>query len=370
MDKATWYQLDRPEEIISPSLLIYPDRIEKNIQTMIRMVGDVQLLRPHIKTHKMREIIQMQLDHGIYKFKCATIAEAELLAKTGAKDILLAYQPAGIHISRFLALQEAYPASQFSTLVDNAFSLKEMQAMAAEKKTSISLWIDINNGMDRTGITPGPEAKMLYLAIVASEYSSAKGFHVYDGHLRNPKFKERKAACDHAFKTVLDFKSDLEASGLSVPAIVAGGSPTFGIHCEREGVEKSPGTTLLWDQGYGQLFPELDFLHAAVLLTRIISKPTTTYLCFDLGHKSIAPEMNFPRVKFLDLPESEQLKQSEEHLIVSSSTAAHHQVGDIHYALPMHICPTVAKYDQVLTVNERKVTGAWPVAARNYKIDI
>ena len=89
MADKNWYEIDTPEEIVSPSLLVYPNRIEKNIKLMIKIIGDVTRLRPHIKTHKTAEIIEMQMQHGIQKFKCATIAEAELLAKCGAKDILL-----------------------------------------------------------------------------------------------------------------------------------------------------------------------------------------------------------------------------------------------------------------------------------------
>jgi hypothetical protein len=47
--------------------------------------GNVDRLRPHIKTHKTQEVNDLLLKSGIYKFKCATIAEAELLAISNAK---------------------------------------------------------------------------------------------------------------------------------------------------------------------------------------------------------------------------------------------------------------------------------------------
>ena len=75
--------------------MVYPDRIEKNIQLMVEMTGTPEQLRPHIKTHKTKEIIEMQMAYEIHKFKCATIAEAELLGQCGAKDILVAIQPVG-----------------------------------------------------------------------------------------------------------------------------------------------------------------------------------------------------------------------------------------------------------------------------------
>ena len=90
-----WHTLAAPDEIPSPALLVYPDRIEENIRRTIAALGQAERLRPHVKTHKMAELVEMQLKAGITKFKCATIAEAEMLGQAGAKDVLLANQPTG-----------------------------------------------------------------------------------------------------------------------------------------------------------------------------------------------------------------------------------------------------------------------------------
>ena len=149
-----------------------------------------------------------------------------------------------------------------------------------------------------------------------------------------------------------------------------GGSPTFPIHAKRQEVEASPGTTLLWDERYSSSFQEMKFLHAAVLLTRIISKPTQNVICLDLGHKSIAPEMNFPRVKIFGLEDCVQTGQSEEHLVLSCPPGKSVEVGDVFYAIPMHICPTVAKYPKLITVANGTITGSWKVAARDHSLVI
>src|SRR5664280_129640 len=90
---SSWYLINNIGEVSSPALLVYPDRIETNIKKMIEIAGDVDRLRPHVKTHKMSEIIKLQMKYGIYKFKCATISETEMVARCGASDILLAIQP-------------------------------------------------------------------------------------------------------------------------------------------------------------------------------------------------------------------------------------------------------------------------------------
>lgn len=366
----TWFPLRHPENVISPSLLIYPDRIRHNINLMLKMVGDPKKLRPHVKTHKTAEIIQMQMEVGIHKFKCATIAEAELLGNCGAKDVLLALQPVGKNIARLATLIKKFPKTHFSTLVDNSKTLAELADCAKTNGVTLSLYIDLNIGMNRTGIAPRTEALELYRAINDHPNLHPEGLHAYDGHLRNPDPAVRKEDCDLAFEKVAALKERILSENLPEPIIVVGGSPTFPYHAKRKNVIASPGTTLLWDAGYGGQFPEMEFLPAAVLHTRIISKPKAGLLCFDLGHKSIAPEMPFPRVKFLTLDHGKQVSQSEEHLVVEYDDLKILQVGSSHYAIPMHICPTVAKYAELLVIGNGEVIDSWNVVARDHKLTI
>jgi len=370
MEKENWYSLKSPEGVVSPSLLVYPERIEKNIETMLQIAGGAAFLRPHIKTHKIAEIIQMQLKYGIEKFKCATIAEAELLASTGAKDVLLAIQPVGPNILRFFDLMRTYPQVHFSTIVDNNKVINEIASVAASRETVVSLWLDLNNGMHRTGILPGAEALELYKLMTSNPRVMVEGLHVYDGHIRDSDIKIRTQNCNRAFEAVRTLKSEIERLGMQVKTISAGGTPCFPIHAKRSKVELSPGTSLLWDDQYRRLFPDLKFISAAVLITRIISKPQPGYLCLDLGHKSVAPEMPLPRVHFLAGVDFEQVGQSEEHLVVTTKASEKYELGDILYAIPAHICPTVAKYHEVTTIIDRMPSEVWKVAARNNKITI
>lgn len=370
MENRNWFKIANTEDVYSPSLLVYPDRILHNIRVMVEMAGGAEHLRPHIKTHKTAEIIEMQLEQGIQKFKCATIAEAELLAMCHAPDILLAMQPVGANMKRFFDLTDRYPESKFSALVDNLDTLNALSEMAVLQGTIISLWMDINCGMDRTGIVPDENAIALYRKMDADPHVEAKGLHAYDGHIRNTDVAERKKECDFAFASVINLKNTLESKGIKAIGIVAGGSPTFPFHAQREGVEASPGTTLLWDAGYGEKFPEMDFLPAAVLLTRIISKPAKSILCLDLGHKHLAPEMPFPRVRFLNMENCIQKGQSEEHFVLEYPNTERLVIGDVCYALPVHICPTVAKYDGLLVVSEGVIIDKWQVIARNQSITL
>ncbi|MEM1339048.1 MAG: D-TA family PLP-dependent enzyme [Bacteroidota bacterium] len=370
MKTLDWYAVEGVENINTPCLLVFPERIEQNIQEMLRIAGTPERLRPHVKTYKMAEVIQMQRKHGIESFKCATIAEAELLASTGAKDILLAMQPVGPNISRLLDLAAQYPDLRFSCLVDNPKSVKDIAQEAQNRKLNMGVFIDINNGMNRTGIVPGPEVITLFTAITNTSSLHARGFHVYDGHLRLPDLEERKTACELALQPVFNVKTQLEGRGHTIELIIVGGSPTFPAHAHRDAIVLSPGTVMLWDAGYGTKFPDMNFQYAAVLVTRLVSKPRADRFCLDLGHKALASEMNFPRVEFLNTNDFEQIGQSEEHFVVAVRNPERYEIGDVFYAVPMHVCPTVAKYPEVKVVKNRKVTARWKVAARDHKITI
>lgn len=365
-----WYEIQNAHQVATPALLVYPERITHNIKRMIEIAGDVNRLRPHVKTYKNAEIIRMQQAYGIEKFKCATIAEAELLAQCEAKDVLIAMQLVGQNVDRFFELVKTYTATKFSMLVDDLEHAKLLCEVSSHNKVITPLWMDINVGMNRTGILPDESAQELFKFLSENNHVQAMGFHVYDGHLRDSDFQQRKKQCDECFQAVLQLKDELSVQGISVDTIIAGGSPSFPIHALRQQVELSPGTVLLWDAGYGKRFPEMQMQQAAVLISRIISKPSQGVITSDLGHKSIAPEMNFPRIKLLNAKDLEQVSQSEEHFVFNSDHWASYKIGDLIYGIPMHICPTVAKYEHLQVVKSGEVVGRWKVGARGQKISI
>ena len=363
-----WYSIENPQEVFSPSLLVYPDRIESNILKMIKMAGDANRLRPHIKTHKMSEIIRLQMNHGIYKFKCATISETEMAARCGAKDILLAMQPVGPNIQRFFRLKQAFQNVNISCIADSEQILRQLSLMACRFDSETQIWIDINTGMNRTGIAPGEEAIRIYKLTDSLPKLKAVGLHVYDGHIHEKVLASRQQICDDSFAFVQSIRDDLKKEGFSHVRIVAGGTPTFPVHASRNDVETSPGTLLLWDYGYSSSFSDMDFLNAAVLFTRIISKPAEDLLCLDLGHKAVGSEMAQPRIKILGMDDYSIIGHSEEHMVIRSTDAGKLNPGDHLYAIPWHICPTVDRYDSVYVVTESNVTNQWNVEARKRQI--
>ncbi len=366
------YLLKEPAAMASPALLVYHEVVEENIREMINMAGGPERLMPHVKTHKMPQVVLMQRKHGIQRFKCATFAEAQMLAETGAKDVLMAYQLNSPTAEAFAELAIRFPNTTFASVVDNAASAQLLSTIFSNifnsrkpigftRSNSVPLqaqvYIDIDNGMHRTGIAP-EKALALYREIRELPALHVRGLHVYDGHLRASDLAERTRQCNEAFAPVAEL-----AAAMGNPEIVAGGTPTFPIHVLRKDVICSPGTCILWDEGYGTSLPEQHFTPAAVLFTRVISKPMDGHITLDLGHKAVSAENPITkRVFFHDLDTYEVISQSEEHLVVKTPDADKLQVGDVLYGIPWHVCPTVALYNEAQIITGDVHTGTWPIA--------
>ena len=232
----------------------------------------------------------MMMEAGINKFKCATIAEAEMLAMIGAGDVLLAYQPSVARLQRLLSLVKDYPQTVFSCLVDDRNVAVKVSGACVGAGVELGVYIDLNVGMNRTGIGSVEGAIDLYAFCMQLGGVRVIGLHAYDGHLRQTDMAERKRACDDAFDRVLRVRDGVVAKGFGEPVIVVGGSPSFPVHASRRDVECSPGTFIYWDRGYSLVLPEQGFLPAAVLVTKVISLPADGLVCLDLGHKSVASE--------------------------------------------------------------------------------
>ena len=129
------YALRDTSELLSPGLLIYRGLVRRNLQDMIAMAQGAERLRPHVKTHKMAEIVRMAESMGIRKHKCATIAEAEMVAAAGGTDVLLSYPLTGPNLKRFALLVRGYRNTTFRATVDHPDSARALSAACGRART-------------------------------------------------------------------------------------------------------------------------------------------------------------------------------------------------------------------------------------------
>jgi D-serine deaminase-like pyridoxal phosphate-dependent protein len=367
MMQQDWYLIPNEETLETPALVFYETRIRENIGILKGMINDVGRLRPHVKTHKCLEITHMLIDAGIHKFKCATIAEAEMLGLAKAKDVLLAYQPVGENINRFFKLIDQYSGTSFSCLLDNIETARAISDMAVAENKVVEVYIDLNVGMNRTGILP-ELAHRLVTALLGLPNINVKGLHAYDGHIHDSSIDIRSQKSASIIAQLHHLKETL---GIEHLTVIAGGTPTFPVYAKHTDFDCSPGTFILWDKGYQDAFAEQQFSTAALVISRIVSKPTEDLICTDLGHKAVAAEKELKnRVFFLNAPQLEVQSQSEEHLVLKAENPSNYKVGDMLYGLPYHICPTVALHEKALCSGADQSLKYWDIISRKRKITI
>ncbi|GLU43504.1 D-TA family PLP-dependent enzyme [Allomuricauda sp. NBRC 101325] len=364
-----WYEIENIDTVDSPSIALYLEHLKFNIHEMISLVdGNTNRLMPHIKTNKMPKVMALLVSSGIKNFKASTIAEAEIAAEAGASSVLIAHQLVGPKVNRLILLMKRFPNTQFSTLLDNTGSTELLNQLATEEKVIVPIYIDINNGMNRSGIEIGKELDDLMAFLNTCKALQFKGFHVYDGHLRDSEFAVRNEKIETGLKDVNSYFKAVREKYQDAQ-MICGGTPSFTSHLLEQNRITSPGTCVLWDWGYGEKLTEQKFKPAALLITRVISKPTDGIITVDLGHKSVAAENPIDkRVKFLNLENYQLLSQSEEHGVIKVKDWDKYKVGDVFYGVPYHICPTINLHDEVSVIENGKKVNSWEITARKRKL--
>ncbi len=369
MSSAAWYEVIASDRLLTPCLLVYPEIIRSNLTETIRIAGSVDRLRPHVKTHKTPEIVKLALAAGITKHKCATLFEAAMLAECGAPDVLIAYPIVGPAVTKLIQLIGQFPRTQFRCTVDNMGSLEQLSSAFSNAGRTIDVLVDIDSGMHRTGIPAGQEAIELYVAIASKPNVTAGGLHVYDGQNHQPSEADRKAAVDQLMAPIREMVGALQHMGHAVPRMVCGGTPTFPMYAALPdgAIECSPGTCTLSDYNYGRNYTDMACIrHAAVLMARVISRCGHNRLTLDLGYKAVSGDQPAGRrCHVLNIPDAKEVGHSEEHLVIETEHAPKFQPGDVVYALPAHVCPTVALHSHLHVIEKGELVASWPVTARD-----
>ncbi|MDD3347657.1 D-TA family PLP-dependent enzyme [Oscillibacter sp.] len=369
--KSNIYQIAHPDELITPVLLYFKDYIIENIKKAVAIAGEAQRLWPHVKTHKTRELICLLIEQGVTRFKCATIAEAEVVASCGPTDIILAYPLVGPNVSRFLSLQRDFPKVRFWSIGDDLDQLRHVGAAAVASGAKIHFLADVNVGQNRTGVA-FDKLISFYEAVAATEGLEPDGFHCYDGHIHQSDYDVRTQLAAEIMEKVTALKERLVADGYSCSHLVMGGTPTFPCYAKYPDVYLAPGTVFLSDYGYSTSYRDMDFTPAGVIMTRVISRPTPDTFTLDLGYKGIAADPNGVRGVIVGMEDiAAPLAQSEEHWVFQIAPGHEDEippVGSELYVMPSHICPSTALYPFVPVVEQGKIAGHWDIAARNRKL--
>jgi D-serine deaminase-like pyridoxal phosphate-dependent protein len=322
----------------------------------------------HIKTAKLGYTVRMLVDRGICNFKCATTLELLVACQCGAADTLLAYPSVGANARRVREIAEEFQKVRISVLAENEEQIRQWRG------SRLAIFLDINPGMNRTGIEQGHADEVVVLVRAIGDAGlEFRGLHYYDGQYGGLDEPERTAATHNGYDCLLKIVSEVERSGKGVPELITAGTPTFPCSLSYEGFRKggfvhrvSPGTIVYSDATSLAQLPEKYGYHpAALVMTRVVSHPRAGMITCDAGHKAVSADAGVPTCVVVGHSELTPLSPSEEHLpmAVKEGAAAPH-VGEALYLLPRHVCPTVNNFDCALLVREGEIESVERVSAR------
>lgn len=356
----------RPVE--TPALLLDLDVMEGNISRMADLArqGGVGL-RPHIKTHKSLPIAHRQLLQGARGVTVATLAEGELMAQGGIRDILLAYPPVGsLKLERLLDLAAWV---HLTVVVDSMEAARPLAAACQDRDMTLDVYIKIDTGLGRTGTSPEGAVEL------ARELRQLEPLHLiglmshcgFSYGCQGPEELARVARQDG--ELMVQTKDALNRIGISIREISVGSTPTCWTGELVPGVtEIRPGTYVFNDGNnvLSGIVKEEDC--AASVLATVISRPNPRRVIIDAGSKSVAKEPSSlgPGLGIVKgLPGAVLERVYEEHGVIElPMDASEPAVGDLLEIIPNHICPVVNLFSQYILVRQGKVVGSWPIAAR------
>jgi D-serine deaminase-like pyridoxal phosphate-dependent protein len=363
------YRVSAVEDVLTPALLLYPEIVASNIERTLDLLGgDANRWRVHIKTAKLGYTLRMLVGRGVRNFKCATTLELLVACRSGAQDVLFAHPAVAANARRVREIAEQFPQVRVSVLAENEQQLEQWRG------SRVGIFLDMNPGMDRTGIEQSHCDKVVELIHAIGRLGlEFRGLHYYDGHYGNLEQGERTAAAHPGYERLLKVVSAIERGGMVVPEVITAGTPTFPCSLSFEGFRTgsflhrvSPGTVVYCDATtMTQLPSEYRYRPAVLVLTRVVSHPRAGIITCDAGHKAVSADAGVPTCVVVGHPELTPLSPSEEHLPMAvQEGSASPQVGEALYLLPRHVCPTVNNFDCALLVQDGEVKSVERVSAR------
>ncbi|HVG20456.1 MAG TPA: D-TA family PLP-dependent enzyme [Blastocatellia bacterium] len=363
------YRISAVEGVMTPALAIYPEVVDSNIRATLGLLGgDADRWRPHVKTAKLAFVMRRFLDHGVTNFKCSTTLELATACDMGAADVLVAYPLVNANARRALEIARTFPRTEISALVENQ---EQIRTWAGSR---VGLFIDVNPGMDRTGIGEGRVDEVVGLArAIQSAGLSFRGLHYYDGHLSKHDYAERERAAHRGYDRLMRIVAAFERSAIRVAEVITAGTPAFPCtlsyrpFADAEFIHRaSPGTVVYGDcSSLAQLPAEYNYRPAAIVVSTVVSHPAPGRLTCDAGHKTVSADAGVPTCAALGRPDLWPARPSEEHLPIDVAQGSDAPaIGETLYLVPRHVCPTVNNFDHALIVSEGRILGVEPVTAR------
>jgi D-serine deaminase-like pyridoxal phosphate-dependent protein len=357
-------------DLNTPVLIIDQDALDRNIALMAGFAATKGLkLRPHAKTHKSPDVARRQIAAGAIGACCAKLGEAEALAEGGVATGLHLTSPvvSAPAIERLVALNAQ--TEGLMCVVDHPDNVQAL-GRAARGGKPLTVIIDIDPGIRRTGVASPQAAVALLAAIRAEPALTYGGIQCYCGMQQHIEgFEARKASMEERAGYVRTVIDALTAAGGAPEIVTGGGTGTHRIDADLGlFTELQVGSYVFMDSQY--LACELQdgggspFETALMIDSRVVSANARGMVTLDAGFKSFSTDADPPLVLGGAPEGSRYAFMGDEHgaLIVGAAEAP--PLNALVTLAAPHCDPTVNLYDTFHVVQGDTLVALWPVAGR------
>jgi len=354
------------DAIDTPALIIDLDALEKNLSEVHAAIQTAGIaVRSHAKAHKCPDIALRQMQAGASGICVQKASEAEPFIEVGIKNILITNQVVGVRKVERVARLAAH--AHMGLCVDNIVQIHQIGAAARRHAVAVDVYIEVDVGHGRCGVTTTESAVELAQAIAtyspALVFAGLQAYHGAAQHMRAPQDRAKaiEAACARVRETI----AALNQAGFSVDAVTGGGTGTYPLEAD-SGLftEVQPGSYVLMDNDYPKNAPADDVpeLKNTLFALCTVMSVHPKHAVLDAGLKSFAVDSGLPRII---VPGWKVESLSDEHtIIVPDADAPALKVGDKVKLIPGHCDPTVNLHDWLIAVRNGKVEELWPISAR------
>ncbi|MFB3097810.1 MAG: alanine racemase [Dehalococcoidia bacterium] len=365
MERPVFQPVGTPEnELDTPALLLDLDVATSNIHRMHQFFGDTNAkVRPHVGCHQCPRLAHLQMAAGgtVGGIAVTTVGEAEVFSDAGFNDILVTSEVVTRPAIRRLC--ELAQLKRITVAVDHPRNVADLSEAAADAGVVLRILVELDAGMGRCGVAPGPASLELARGVNDSAGLEFSGLMANEGPVPNQDWENAANENQRRLQSVVDTRELIEREGLPVPIVSVGGTYNYDTAGRMSGVtEVQAGIYPLMDHRSSRVRPE--FVPAAKILSEVISHPIESRAIVDAGHKATGPDEGLPVVE--GIPGATASRFSAEHGILDLKNQAVDGLrpGEKVWLVPFDLALTVNQFDYFRAVRQGKLVGFWPIAAR------
>lgn len=356
-------------ELTTPAVVVDLDAVERNVRRMAEKLSGLGIRhRPHVKTHKSVQLARLQVAAGASGITVAKLAEAEVFAKAGFQDILLAYPVVGADkLARFQAL---HADINLLSVVDSEVVASGLSQVGIETGRPVRVLIEIDGGMHRGGRQPGRDAVEFAASIRRLPGIQVVGLMGYFGQIyqRQPGdglIQEARREAEALRQTAELFRE----AGWELEVISAGSSPSSKLGENLIGVtEVRAGNYIFNDVAALTLGLAEEADCALRVVATVVSTPVPGCATVDAGSKTLSTDRVHHREGYgwvVGHPDVSIAALNEEHGMLRYDPAAtSFSVGDRVEIIPNHACVVPNLFSHVYGARGGRVVEEIRIDAR------